>query len=286
MAQHKKDGSCQRLVVTGCLAERYRDELRAEIPEIPRWRRAYGRSARDCRGHRRRGMRKSSPAHPSSRPTVSFRRRPQQKMCPRRHLRRCPRGTWRIVHPIPEECPRHSAEFPRHPLNKCPRHFGQRAPTRIPTDANTPRMLRHTATLRIREGGGRAATTQCALLHHPEAARRATAAARPNRLSRKPARSPHAGVKELLLISQGHHPSGIDRGERGALARLLRQLNEVERPRVDPLALPVSHDRSTTRRWRPWRTARKSAITSTCHLPARLEPGSQAHEAPGHAPEG
>src|SRR5215208_4998944 len=34
MAQHKKNGSCQRLVVTGCLAERYRDELRAEIPEI------------------------------------------------------------------------------------------------------------------------------------------------------------------------------------------------------------------------------------------------------------
>src|SRR5690242_3684821 len=34
MAQHKKDGACKRLVVTGCLAERYRDELRAEIPEI------------------------------------------------------------------------------------------------------------------------------------------------------------------------------------------------------------------------------------------------------------
>src|SRR4051812_21678449 len=34
MAQHKKDGSCQRLVVTGCLAERYRDDLIAEIPEI------------------------------------------------------------------------------------------------------------------------------------------------------------------------------------------------------------------------------------------------------------
>ena len=25
MAQHKKDGACKRLVVTGCLAERYRD---------------------------------------------------------------------------------------------------------------------------------------------------------------------------------------------------------------------------------------------------------------------
>jgi len=34
MARHKKDGSCQRLIVTGCMAERYRDELRKEIPEI------------------------------------------------------------------------------------------------------------------------------------------------------------------------------------------------------------------------------------------------------------
>ena len=34
MAEHKKNGSCQRLIVTGCMAERYRDELRAEIPEI------------------------------------------------------------------------------------------------------------------------------------------------------------------------------------------------------------------------------------------------------------
>ena len=34
MARHKKDGACRRLIVTGCLAERYRDELRAEIPEI------------------------------------------------------------------------------------------------------------------------------------------------------------------------------------------------------------------------------------------------------------
>src|SRR5579864_4827395 len=34
MAERKKDGACRRLIVTGCLAERYRDELRAEIPEI------------------------------------------------------------------------------------------------------------------------------------------------------------------------------------------------------------------------------------------------------------
>jgi ribosomal protein S12 methylthiotransferase len=34
LAQHKKSGACRRLVVTGCLAERYRDELKKEIPEI------------------------------------------------------------------------------------------------------------------------------------------------------------------------------------------------------------------------------------------------------------
>src|SRR5262245_60157569 len=34
MAAQKRDGRCSRLVVTGCLAERYRDELRKEIPEI------------------------------------------------------------------------------------------------------------------------------------------------------------------------------------------------------------------------------------------------------------
>src|SRR3954462_1736369 len=34
MARHKTDGSCKRLIVTGCMAERYRDELKKEIPEI------------------------------------------------------------------------------------------------------------------------------------------------------------------------------------------------------------------------------------------------------------
>src|SRR5437764_14859480 len=34
MAELKKTGKCRRLVVTGCMAERYRDELRAQIPEI------------------------------------------------------------------------------------------------------------------------------------------------------------------------------------------------------------------------------------------------------------
>src|SRR5436853_2352734 len=34
MAEHKKGGACRRLIVTGCMAERYRDELKKAIPEI------------------------------------------------------------------------------------------------------------------------------------------------------------------------------------------------------------------------------------------------------------
>ena len=34
LAQYKKHGRLQKLYLTGCLAQRYPDELRAEIPEI------------------------------------------------------------------------------------------------------------------------------------------------------------------------------------------------------------------------------------------------------------
>ena len=34
MAQYKKGGRCQRLVVTGCLSERYHEELNDAMPEF------------------------------------------------------------------------------------------------------------------------------------------------------------------------------------------------------------------------------------------------------------
>ncbi len=33
-ANYKKDGKCKALIVTGCLAERYRDDIKAELPEV------------------------------------------------------------------------------------------------------------------------------------------------------------------------------------------------------------------------------------------------------------
>src|SRR3990167_6783681 len=34
MAEYKRKGNCQKLVVMGCLSQRYKDELLKEIPEI------------------------------------------------------------------------------------------------------------------------------------------------------------------------------------------------------------------------------------------------------------
>ena len=54
------------------------------------------------------------------------------------------------------------------------------------------------------------------------------AAGRPTRSSREARALAERGVRELLLISQDTTFFGIDRGERGALARLLRELNAID----------------------------------------------------------
>ncbi len=37
MARFKKEGRCRRLIVAGCMVERYRDQLRASLPEVDRF---------------------------------------------------------------------------------------------------------------------------------------------------------------------------------------------------------------------------------------------------------
>jgi len=175
LAQHKKDGNCRRLVVTGCLAERYRDELKAQIPEIdavlgtgevPDIVNAIGNGAAPLTFYR---------AH------------------------RAASGT-------------------RDP-----------APGTLPTyiyDADTPRLLatpKHYAYIKIAEG----CDYKCAFCIIPKL--RGNYRSRPAESIVAEARALAArGVKELLLISQDTTFYGIDRGERGALARLLRALNDVD----------------------------------------------------------
>jgi ribosomal protein S12 methylthiotransferase len=178
MAQLKAAGSCKRLIVTGCLGERYRDELRKEIPEIdavlgtgdvPEIVNAIAGSAT---------------------PLTFYRQHPAP-------------GT---QHPAP------STQRPA-------------LPTYI-YDADTPRLLatpRHYAYVKIAEG----CDYKCAFCIIPtlRGAYRSRPAASIVREARALA---GRGVKELLLISQDTTFYGIDRHERGALARLLRELNGVE----------------------------------------------------------
>jgi ribosomal protein S12 methylthiotransferase len=93
-------------------------------------------------------------------------------------------------------------------------------------DADTPRLLatpRHYAYLKIAEG----CDYKCAfciiptLRGHYRSRPAASIVAEAERLAA-------GGVKELLLISQDTSFYGVDRGERGALARLLRDLNRID----------------------------------------------------------
>jgi ribosomal protein S12 methylthiotransferase len=93
-------------------------------------------------------------------------------------------------------------------------------------DADTPRLLatpRHYAYVKIAEG----CDYKCAfciiptLRGHYRSRSAASILQEAERLAAN-------GVKELLLISQDTSFYGVDRGERGALARLLRALNKID----------------------------------------------------------
>jgi ribosomal protein S12 methylthiotransferase len=178
MAELKKSGRCQRLVVTGCLAERYRDDLRAQIGEIdavlgtgevPAIVGAIGGAA-------------PAPGHAA--PVALYRSRADAGAAP-------------APPPLPEYL----------------------------YDADTPRTLvtpGHFAYVKVAEG----CDYTCAfciiptLRGHYRSRGTESIVTEAGRLAAR-------GVKELLLISQDTTFYGIDRGERGALARLLQRLDEV-----------------------------------------------------------
>ncbi|HKW00981.1 MAG TPA: 30S ribosomal protein S12 methylthiotransferase RimO [Vicinamibacterales bacterium] len=186
MAQLKRDGRAKRLVVTGCLGERYRDQLKAEIPEIdvvlgtgdvPEIVGAIGGTASNAS---------------SGTPVQLFRSRSAVGLANR--------GT-------PE-----------------PRNPGTTGPTYL-YDASTPRLLttpRHYAYVKIAEG----CDYTCAFCIIPTL-RGSYRSRDEDSIVVEAERLAAQGVRELLLISQDTTFFGIDRGQRGALARLLRRLNEV-----------------------------------------------------------
>jgi ribosomal protein S12 methylthiotransferase len=210
MAEHKKTGACKRLIVTGCMAERYRDELRAQIPEIDV---VLGTSEvpgivdaiRSSNGvgdseHSNAGPKEQGPAY-----TVPLLRSNGQPVVGK------------------QAEPTHSSQASA--SLAVAEGGGGQLPTYL-YDANTPRLLatpRHYAYVKIAEG----CDYKCAFCIIPKL--RGHYRSRPiESIVAEAQRLAASGVKELLLISQDTSFYGNDRGERGSLARLLRALDRVD----------------------------------------------------------
>ena len=182
LAKHKQSGRCERLIVTGCLAERYRDELRAEIPEIDA---TLGTSDIPAITSAVAGT-----AVSVTTPAQFFRRRP-------------------------------GAEAPAATSLKS----AEALPTYL-YDATTPRALttpRHYAYVKVAEGCDYACSFCIipTLRGHYRSRHVESVVDEARALAQ-------GGVKELILISQDTTFYGNDRSERGALARLLRQIDRVD----------------------------------------------------------
>jgi ribosomal protein S12 methylthiotransferase len=182
MAEVKKAAPGRRLVVTGCLAERYGDELKAQIPEIDA--------------------------------VLGTGEVPQIVSALAGEPRALPAG----VSPLQ--------------LYRAPRRNGHQplgGRTELPAyiyDADTPRRLatpRHYAYVKIAEG----CDYRCSFCIIPRLRgqyRSRTVESIVTEARQLAAR----GVRELILISQDSTFFGIDRGERGGLGRLLRELNAID----------------------------------------------------------
>ena len=174
MAELKKQAAGRKLVVTGCMAERYREELKKEIPEIDA---IYGTGeVEGLAGF----MAGASGAAPSAAKALPFYTKP----------------------PV----------------------FGVDLPTYI-YDADTPRKRvtpGHYAYVKIAEG----CDYKCAFCIIPKM-RGHYRSRSIDSIVTEAEQLAAQGVKELLLISQDTTFYGIDRGERGALPKLLRALNNV-----------------------------------------------------------
>ena len=178
LAELKRTGRCRKLVVTGCLAERYRGELQDQIGEIDAVL-GTGEVPDIVRAV-------SSPA--GARPHGGV---------PIRLFRRTPASA-----PPREDLPDYLY------------------------DADTPRTLvtpKHFAYVKVAEGCDYA----CSFCIIPTL-RGHYRSREPESILTEARRLADRGVRELLLISQDTTFYGVDRGRRGALGRLLRDLNRVD----------------------------------------------------------
>lgn len=190
MAGQKKSGKCRTLVVTGCLAERYRAELKNEIPEID--------------------VVLGTGEVPD---IVEALKHGEQAPAARATLRAAQRL------PVRSRAARGATDTFESPLTF------YKKPTYL-YDANTPRHVstpRHFAYVKAAEG----CDYTCSFCIIPTL-RGAYRSRTSDSILAEARALAERGVKELIVISQDTTFFGNDRRERGALARLLRALNVID----------------------------------------------------------
>jgi ribosomal protein S12 methylthiotransferase len=192
MAQHKSAGRARKLVVAGCLVERYRDEIQKSIPEV---------DAVVGTGELHRILAAAGITPPSAVPVASpftiLNSRPEAQA--REHSGRFSRNQWQGA----------IADLPNYLY-----------------DENTPRLLatpKHSAYIKIAEG----CDHPCSFCIIPQlrgrfrSRRFESVIAEAERLAR-------AGVREITLIGQDTTCYGEDFGLKDGLALLLTQLAQIE----------------------------------------------------------
>jgi ribosomal protein S12 methylthiotransferase len=216
MAERKK-ATGGRLVVTGCLAERYRDTLQQEIPEI---------DALLGTGDVPNILEAIQPGSTAGRPSGAspltfYKRDPKASSAATTQAGPASEATPGVARqrdPLAAS-PQPLAAAPATPV------FGVDLPTYL-YDAATPRRLAtpgHYAYVKIAEG----CDYKCAFCVIPKMRGHYR-----SRTIESVVQEAHAlaarGVKELLLVSQDTTFYGIDRKERDALPRLIRALDGVD----------------------------------------------------------
>ena len=188
MAQHKTNGACRRLVVTGCLGERYRNELKTQIPEI---------DVVLGTGDVPDIVRAIDAGRPEGRP----------------------------LHVSPLRFFGSVAPSTRHEAPNTQHQAPSTRPTYI-YDATTPRLLatpKHYAYVKIAEG----CDYKCAFCIIPTL-RGAYRSRPAESIVREARALAARGVRELVLVAQDSTRYGLDHGVRDGLAYLLRRLGRVD----------------------------------------------------------
>jgi ribosomal protein S12 methylthiotransferase len=192
MARHKTEGKAQKLIVAGCLVERYRTEIQKNIPEV---------DAVVGTGELERILAAAGIAQPRAAvphgPLVVLPSRPEGEA--REQSGRFRRDAWQGA----------LADLPNYLY-----------------DETTPRMLatpRHSAYIKIAEG----CDHPCTFCIIPQL-RGKFRSRRFESVVAEAERLAHAGVREITLIGQDTTCYGEDLGLKDGLSRLLEALGQIE----------------------------------------------------------